>query len=97
VNPTKVILHFSEFSTIFYAIYKILQNINTIGDPLLHRGPWKGSGSYKYAPGLRLDPQKDSRSCNLVLGAAGGAGGAISAELRWRSWLGIVRGGTRGS
>jgi hypothetical protein len=29
-NPTKLGLHFSEFSTIFYAIYKILQNSNTI-------------------------------------------------------------------
>jgi hypothetical protein len=29
-NPTKVSLHFSEFSMIFYAIYKILQNSNTI-------------------------------------------------------------------
>jgi membrane protein insertase Oxa1/YidC/SpoIIIJ len=29
-NPTKLCLHFSKFSTIFYAIYKILQNSNTI-------------------------------------------------------------------
>jgi hypothetical protein len=30
MNPTKLSLQFSEFSTIFYAIYKILQNSNTI-------------------------------------------------------------------
>jgi hypothetical protein len=29
-NPTKLSLHFAEFSTIFYAIYKIPQNSNTI-------------------------------------------------------------------
>jgi hypothetical protein len=80
MNPTKLSLHFSEFSTMFYAIYKILQNGNNIGDPLLHRGPWKGSGSYKYTLTLRINPQKELRSCNVVLGAVAGAGGAIPAS-----------------
>jgi hypothetical protein len=30
MNPTKFGLHFFEFYTIFYEIYKILQNNNTI-------------------------------------------------------------------
>jgi hypothetical protein len=29
-------LHFSEFSTIFYAFYKILQNTTTIEDTTFH-------------------------------------------------------------
>jgi hypothetical protein len=80
MNPTKLCLHFSKFFKIFYAIYKILQNDNTIGDPLLHRGPWKGSGSYKYTLTLWISPQKELRSCNVVLGAVAGAGGAIPAS-----------------
>jgi hypothetical protein len=41
INPKKLVLHFSDFSVIFYAIYK-KQEINlTIGVHLLQRGPWK--------------------------------------------------------
>jgi hypothetical protein len=41
MNPTKLVLHFSDFSVIFYAIYK-KQEINlTIGVHLLQRGPSK--------------------------------------------------------
>jgi hypothetical protein len=36
-NPTKLSLHFADFSMILYEFYNILQNSNTIGDPLLHR------------------------------------------------------------
>jgi hypothetical protein len=57
-NPITLSLHFSDSSTIFYGFYKILQNNNTIWDPLLHRGPWKDSGSYKYALTLRMSPWK---------------------------------------
>jgi hypothetical protein len=55
-KPTKLGLHCSEFSTIFKAIYKILQNSNTIGDPLLHRGPWNFSAIHRYALGSHLGP-----------------------------------------
>jgi hypothetical protein len=30
MNPKKLGFHFSDFSTIFYGFYKILQNSNTI-------------------------------------------------------------------
>jgi hypothetical protein len=90
-NPTKLSLHFSEFPTIFDAIYKILQNSNTIWDSLLHRGPWKGLGSYKYALNLWIRPHNEQRSRNVVLGAAAGAGGEIPASSgggvdRGRAW-----------
>jgi hypothetical protein len=37
----KFVLHFSDFSVIFYAIYKKQGNDNTIGVILLQEGPWK--------------------------------------------------------
>jgi hypothetical protein len=46
-NPTKLSLHFSDFSTIFYGLYKILQNSNTIWDSLLHWGPGISAGSQR--------------------------------------------------
>jgi hypothetical protein len=41
MNPTKLVLHFSEFSKIFYAIYKKHGNHFTIGVNLLQGGPRK--------------------------------------------------------
>jgi hypothetical protein len=38
-NPTKLTLHFSEFSTILYEFYKIQQITTTIEDSLLRPGP----------------------------------------------------------
>jgi hypothetical protein len=36
-----LVLHFSDFSVIFYAIYKKQGNGNTIGVTLLQERPWK--------------------------------------------------------
>jgi hypothetical protein len=36
-----LVLHFSDFSTSFYVIYKNKENCNTIGDILLQGGPRK--------------------------------------------------------
>jgi hypothetical protein len=41
MDPTKWVSHFSDFSVIFYAIYKKQGNGNTIGVTLLREGPWK--------------------------------------------------------
>jgi hypothetical protein len=54
MNPTKLSLHFSEFATIFYAIYKNHQNI----DSLLHQGPWNFSAIHRYALTLHETPWK---------------------------------------
>jgi hypothetical protein len=51
-NPTKLVLQFSEFSTIFYTFYKFLQICNTIEDALLHRDPQKNLNRYNQALGL---------------------------------------------
>jgi hypothetical protein len=40
-NPTKLVLLFSDFSTIFYAIYKKQESHFTIGVTLLQGGPRK--------------------------------------------------------
>jgi hypothetical protein len=50
MNPKKLVLHLSEFSTIFYTFYKFLQNCNTIEDELLHRDPCKDSGPRNWVP-----------------------------------------------
>jgi hypothetical protein len=41
MDATKSVTHFSEFSVIFYAIYKNQQFGFTIGVYLLRKGPWK--------------------------------------------------------
>jgi hypothetical protein len=41
MNPTKLVLHFSDFSVIFYTIYKNQQTHFTILVALLQGGPWK--------------------------------------------------------
>jgi hypothetical protein len=49
-NPTKSVLYFSEFSTIFYAFYKFLQKGYTIEDVSLRLGPWKDLGPHNWVP-----------------------------------------------
>jgi hypothetical protein len=51
MNPKKLSLHFSDFSVIFYAIYKNQEIANTIGVTLLQEGPWKELGVCNVAPG----------------------------------------------
>jgi hypothetical protein len=51
MNPTKLGLHFSEFSVIFYAIYKNQENHFTIGVTQLQEGPRKELLLCNVAPG----------------------------------------------
>jgi hypothetical protein len=50
-NPTKAVLHFSDFSVICYAIYKNQEITFTIGVHLLQQGPWKEISLCNVAPG----------------------------------------------
>jgi hypothetical protein len=59
MNPTKLVLHFSDFSTIFYTIYKNQGNGNTIEVVVLHRGPYIFFKVHKYALGLPKSPWKE--------------------------------------
>jgi hypothetical protein len=65
-NPTKLDLHFSDFSKIFYAIYKKQPNALYYLRIPSHAGPWKVSDSREYAPGLRKSPWKDLEAHNWV-------------------------------
>jgi hypothetical protein len=55
MNPKKLVLHFSDFSTIFYAIYKNQPNHNTIWVNLLQGSPQKEIGFRNVAPGWPAD------------------------------------------
>jgi hypothetical protein len=96
MKPKKLSLYFSEFSTVFYAIYKILENNNTIGDPLLHRGPWNFLGIHIYALGSHLGPWKDSRPRNRVPGPLEAAARWNPAAPAWCLAVGRTAGGTAG-
>jgi hypothetical protein len=52
MNPTKLVLHFFDFSVIFYAIYKNQEIPFTIGVHLLQQGPWKDFGFRNVVPGV---------------------------------------------
>jgi hypothetical protein len=51
MDPTKLVSHFSDFSVIFYAIYKKQQNSFTIGVVLLQERPWKDWYPCNVTPG----------------------------------------------
>jgi hypothetical protein len=67
-NPTKLSLHFSEFSTIFYAFYKIQPKVEHYLRSIFHRGPWKTFQTYTQASGSRKTPWKELAACNWVPG-----------------------------
>jgi hypothetical protein len=57
-NLTKLGLHFSVFSTIFYAFSMLQQNWNYYLRSTLYQGPWNFSIPYIYALDLQNDPGK---------------------------------------
>jgi hypothetical protein len=58
-NLTKLSLHFSEFSTIFYALYKFLQKEYTVEVSTLRTDPWKFEILTGVPSVLRLGPQEE--------------------------------------
>jgi hypothetical protein len=75
MDPTKLVSQFSEFSVIFYAIYKIQQSNLTIGVYLLRKGPWKVSGPCNVAPmaaGRHGLPNSGEAGGSLARGRGGG-------------------------
>jgi hypothetical protein len=87
-NPTKLVLHFSKFSTIFYAFYKFLQKGYTIEDITLRLGPWKDSRPCNWVP------RPTGRRARQKSGGSGGAPGRettrgqVPAHLGWVGGLG---------
>jgi hypothetical protein len=88
VNPTKSVLHFYEFSTIFYAFYKFLQKGYTIEDVSLRLGPWKDSGPRNWVP------RPTGRRARRKSAGSGGAPGRGTARGRVHAHLGPI--GCRG-
>jgi hypothetical protein len=85
MNPPKLGLHFSDFSKIFYGIYKIQQITSTIWEPNFAQAPGKISDSQAY-PQIADEPLALTWSSQLGLPGrpaavrpkfrrAGGAGG----------------------
>jgi hypothetical protein len=96
MNPTKLVLHFSDFSVIFYAIYKNQEITFTIGVHLLQQGPWKDFGFRNVVPGQipairRRIPAEEGRGriySSLALGIVGWTG-----MRRLRRWGALAASG----
>jgi hypothetical protein len=86
MNPTKLVLQFSEFPTIFYTFYKILQSSNTIEDGIYHRDPCKESGKCNWVP------RPWEAAAPAEFRRAGGAPGRASDGTRLGSHLGSTGG-----
>jgi hypothetical protein len=91
MNLTKFVLHFSDFSTVLYAIYKKQQEHFYYFRSTLRQGPWKERESYPNAPGLHSDPQKELALCNQIP-----RGGRRRSGRKFRQGPGQVRSGTAG-
>jgi hypothetical protein len=80
MNPTKLVLHFADFSVIFYAIYDKQGKGNTIGVTLLQERPWKELGVCNVAPGAagRRGWAKFRRPAALGCGEKAGEGSRLT-------------------
>jgi hypothetical protein len=92
-NLTKLSLHFSEFSTIFYAFYKFLQKEYTIKVSTLQTDPWKFEILTGVPSALRLGPHEELGPSNVAHGRwparFGLNSGEGSSEFGWgRAWGG---------
>jgi hypothetical protein len=77
MNPTKLVLQFSEFSTIFYEIYKNRQNCNTIEDVVLRRDPV----TFQSLTHLPLDRTKlPGKTWGLAMGSLAVGGGGLAGN-----------------
>jgi hypothetical protein len=94
VNPTKLVLYFSEFYTIFYTFYKNQQNCNTIEDVVLRLGPCNFSESHTSALRSHKTPRKDLGVSNGVPGRgrrrARRNSGSSSGSPDWGTTVGCV-------
>jgi hypothetical protein len=93
MNPTKLVLHFSDFSVIFYAIYNIQQKHLYYLRIVLQQGPWRFLFSYRSALALRISPREEGGLAMRPLGgrparlrpnsgrAGGGAGRGRAGEV----------------
>jgi hypothetical protein len=85
-KPTKLVWHFSEISTIFYAFYKFLQKGCTVEDVSLRLGPWRDSRPCNWVP------RPMGRRARRKSGGSGGAPGRGTARGQVHAHLGWVDG-----
>jgi hypothetical protein len=96
MNPTNLVLHFSDFSTILYGFYKKQESYFTIGVTLLQRGPWKDFWLCNVAPGARwparLAKFRRARRGSWLGKDGGGSRGALGFDLMgWTGGGGLRR------
>jgi hypothetical protein len=70
-KPTKLILHFSDFSVHFYEFYKLWPKHPKEGRIYLLKSPWELFRFHTKALDLHKTPWKGSRSCNVTPWAMG--------------------------
>jgi hypothetical protein len=91
MNPTKSVLHFSDFSVIFYSIYKNLEIPSTIGIHLLQGSPRKVSLLCNVVPrgAAGAAPVKFRRARRQTWPGkdGGGSRGALGFDLM--GWTGV--------
>jgi hypothetical protein len=88
MNPTKLVLHLSDFSTILYEFSKSRQLLKHYLRNFSRRGPWKFKIPYRKALGLRIYPQENLNSRNVVLRRRPAAVRPNSGEAGGRGWPG---------
>jgi hypothetical protein len=76
-ESNKIFSHFTDFSVIFYAIYKKQENGNTIGVTLLQEGPWKVLLLCNVAPGARWPARLAKIPARLAVVRPGKDGGGV--------------------
>jgi hypothetical protein len=96
MNPRKLILHFSDFSVLLYAIYKIQQKHLYYLRIVLQQGPWRFLFSYRNALDLQISPRKERGPRNAAPGRPAGAAPAKFRPGRRRAGRGRARGGVGG-
>jgi hypothetical protein len=81
MDPTKLVLHFSNFSVILYAIYKFQPKLKYYLSCDFADRPLIPFDSYAEAPTLQLAPWKETQPCNVTpMGAVAGAVGQNPAR-----------------
>jgi hypothetical protein len=95
-NPTKLVVHFSDFSIIFYAIYKKQPKVKHYLRSNFHRGPWKFLQVYNHAPTLHKTPPETLQTLQCHPRAPAGGGPAKFRRTGGRDRPGASGGWTAG-
>jgi hypothetical protein len=95
MDTTKFVSHFSDFSVIFYTIYKNQQTTLTIGVTVLQLRPWKDLNVRNVVP-MAADRRGFCNSGEAGGVLARGRGGGGSRGVLGLVWAGIGGGETAG-